>query len=468
MNNTQKTSNTVASSLDRIQKSLDNWVVKNEQSGLYKLDREVFTDQDLFTLEMKYIFERNWVFLAHESQVANPHDFLSSTIGRHSVLLTRNRKGELGCFINACAHRGTRVCREKSGNRKNFTCPFHGWTYNSAGDLLDVTDEASGGYAPDFDRKDYGLERVARLESYRGFIFASLSPDVEPLEDYLAGSKTFIDLMVDQSVENEMEVLKGATRYTYDGNWKLQVENGLDGYHVGTVHGNYVMTVTRRLAGQSANETKTFDFDKGDETVGGFFAFDHGHAVMWVDYPNAQDRPNFESLDRFKEELGEERAKWMSGRLRNTMIYPNLFLMDQTSTQIRIIKPISVDKTEVITYCVAPKGESSVARAIRIRQYEDFFNASGMATPDDLSEFNNCQVGFGAGGGRFNDMSRGATRWVKGVSEQGAELGVDAILSGKDVADEGIYVAIHDEWADRMKAAVAEEIANLEASSDDK
>ena len=76
---------------------------------------------------------------------------------------------------------------------------------------------------------------------------------------------------------------------------------------------------------------------------------------------------------------------------RNLCLYPNVYLMDQFSSQIRHFRPISVDKTEVTIYCIAPKGESAEARTARIRQYEDFFNASGMATPDDLEEFRSCQ-----------------------------------------------------------------------------
>ena len=95
---------------------------------------------------------------------------------------------------------------------------------------------------------------------------------------------------------------------------------------------------------------------------------------------------------------------------RNLCLYPNVYLMDQFSSQIRVARPISVNKTEITIYCIAPKGESAEARAKRIRQYEDFFNVSGMATPDDLEEFRSCQTGYGAGTG-WNDMSRGATHW---------------------------------------------------------
>lgn len=451
-------------SLDHIRQGLETWLTKDDVEGRYAVDREVFTDPVLFELEMKHIFEGNWVYLAHESQIAKPHDFLTTHIGRQPVLLTRNRAGEVKCFINACSHRGARLCREKSGNRKNFSCPFHGWTYSSGGDLLDVTDESGGAYPPSFDRSELGLNPVARLSSYRGFIFASLNPDVQSLEDYLAGAKTFIDLMVDQSPDGGLEVLRGATRYTYRGNWKLQTENGLDGYHIGSVHANYFMTVARRVKGESTNDTKAFDFGTWNQLEGGSFSFDNGHAVLWNDYANYQDRPNFERVDDFRNRYGDLGAKWMNGRIRNLLLSPNVFLMDQTSTQIRIIRPIAVDETEVITYCIAPVGESAKARALRIRQYEDFFNASGMATPDDLTEFNNCQIGFGRGPGRVNDMSRGATRWIEGVSDAGAAINVDAVRSATMVADEGLYVAIHEDWVERMRAALAQEIQELEAA----
>ena len=452
--------------LQALRGRLQSWLAKDETRGVYQVDRAAFTDPEMFELEVKYVFERNWVFVAHESQVAKPNDFITTKIGRVPVLITRDKAGNLRGMINACAHRGARVCREKAGNKKNFMCPFHGWTYSSAGDLLDVTEEAAGGYAPGFDKADFGLPQIARLESYRGFIFASLSDDVLPLEDYLAGSKTFIDLLVDQSQTGELEVIPGATRYRYRGNWKMQVENGLDGYHVSTVHANYFMTVQRRVLGESKNDTKAIDFANFDRQDGGSFSFKNGHTVLWADYANFRDRPNFQWIDWLTANHGEEKVLWMNKRIRNLQLFPNVFLMDQTSSQIRIIHPISVDETEVTTYCIAPVGESAEARALRIRQYEDFFNASGMATPDDLTEFNNCQIAFAAGEGRVNDMSRGAPRWEKGAGRFGAGLDVDAVLSSPAVADEGLYVAIHDEWVNRMNSAIDRESAELMAFGD--
>ena len=115
--------------------------------------------------------------------------------------------------------------------------------------------------------------------------------------------------------------------------------------------------------------------------------------------------------------FGQASADWMVQRSRNLCLYPNLYLMDQFSSQIRTYRPIAVDKTEVTIYCIAPKGESAETRAHRIRQYEDFFNASGMATPDDLEESRSCQINYGGSAAAWNDLSRGAEHWVQGADE---------------------------------------------------
>ena len=135
--------------------------------------------------------------------------------------------------------------------------------------------------------------------------------------------------------------------------------------------------------------------------------------------------------------------------------------MDQFSSQIRVFRPISVDKTEVTIYCIAPKGEDQVSRSLRIRQYEDFFNASGMATPDDTEEFRATQRGYaGAAHAKWNDICRGATQWIEGPDEDAKALGINPIMSGARTEDEGLFVIQHTQWAERMAAAVAKEREN--------
>jgi benzoate/toluate 1,2-dioxygenase subunit alpha len=147
----------------------------------------------------------------------------------------------------------------------------------------------------------------------------------------------------------------------------------------------------------------------------------------------------------------------MVQRSRNLCLYPNVYLMDQFSSQIRTYRPLAVDKTEVTIYCIAPKGEAPEARARRIRQYEDFFNASGMATPDDLEEFRACQMSYQARGARWNDMSRGAQHWIPGADDAAEAIGLKPLLSGARTEDEGLFVVQHKYWQETMQRALAAE-----------
>ncbi|MFG1291041.1 benzoate 1,2-dioxygenase large subunit [Xanthobacter versatilis] len=438
---------------------LEGAVVEDPAKGLYRCRRDIFTDPDLFELEMTHIFEGNWIYLAHESQIPNPNDYFTTFIGRQPIVITRDRKGELHALVNACSHRGAMLCRHKRGNRATYTCPFHGWTFSNAGKLLKTKEADGAGYPESFNTNgSHDLTKVARFENYRGFLFGSLKEDVLPLTEHLGEAAKIIDMIVDQSPEG-LEVLRGSSTYVYDGNWKVQAENGADGYHVTSVHWNYAATVNQRKAAAAAeagkDDVRAMDAGSWAKQGGGFYSFDNGHLLLWSRWANPEDRPLYDRRAELAEKFGEAMADWMISRSRNLCLYPNVYLMDQFSSQIRTFRPISVDQTEVTIYCIAPKGESAEARAHRIRQYEDFFNASGMATPDDLEEFRSCQMGFMATSAPWNDLSRGATHWIEGADEGAAAIGLKPLLSGAKTEDEGLFVVQHRYWKDTLARAVA-------------
>ncbi|MES2869024.1 MAG: benzoate 1,2-dioxygenase large subunit [Pseudomonadota bacterium] len=435
---------------------LNAMLEEDKEKGVHRCKREMFTDPRLFELEMTHIFEGNWIYLAHESQIPNINDFLTTTIGRQPIFIARNKAGELNAFLNACSHRGAMLCRHKTGNRASYTCPFHGWTFNNSGKLLKVKDPSEAGYPEGFNCEgSHDLTKVARFESYRGFLFGSLNPDVTSLAEHLGESSKIIDMIVDQSPEG-LEVLRGSSSYIYEGNWKLAAENGADGYHVSSVHWNYAATQNQRTLREAGEEIKTMSAGSWAKSGGGFYSFDNGHLLLWTRWANPEDRPAYERRDELARDFGKPRADWMIENSRNLCLYPNVYLMDQFSSQIRIARPISVNKTEITIYCIAPKGESGDARTKRIRQYEDFFNVSGMATPDDLEEFRSCQTGYGAGRG-WNDMSRGATHWVEGADEAAKEIDLKPLLSGVRTEDEGLFVLQHKYWQEMMLKADAAE-----------
>ena len=446
---------------DKVLERLEASVEEDPKTGNFRCRRDIFTDPELFELEMKHIWEGNWIYLAHESQIPNKNDYFTTYIGRQPIVISRDRNGVLNAFINACSHRGAMICRHKRGNKATYTCPFHGWTFNNTGKLLKAKDPEGAGYPENFNKGgSHDLTKVARFESYRGFLFGSLNADVVPLAGHLGESAKIIDLIVDQSPEG-LEVLRGNSSYIYDGNWKLQTENGADGYHVSSVHWNYAATTNQRKAAAAAAEgeddIRAMDAATWAKQGGGFYSFENGHLLLWTNWSNPEDRPNFERREELAEKFGQARADWMIQRSRNLCLYPNVYLMDQFSSQIRMYRPISVDKTEVTIYCIAPKGESAEARTHRIRQYEDFFNASGMATPDDLEEFRSCQIGYMAGNAKWNDLSRGATHWIDGPDAGADAIGLKPLLSGAKTEDEGLFVVQHKYWKDCLVRAITKE-----------
>ncbi|WP_223448390.1 MULTISPECIES: anthranilate 1,2-dioxygenase large subunit [Pseudomonas] len=443
---------TTARSVEQWKNYIESCLDFRPQDGVYRIARDMFTDPELFDLEMELIFEKNWIYACHESEIANNHDFMTMRAGRQPLIITRDGEGRLNALINACQHRGTTLTRVGKGNQSTFTCPFHAWCYKSDGRLVKV--KAPGEYPEGFDKATRGLKK-ARIESYNGFVFVSLDvAGTDTLEDFLGDAKVFFDMMVAQSPTGQLEVLPGKSAYTYDGNWKLQNENGLDGYHVSTVHYNYVATVQHR---QQVNTEKglsagdTLDYSKlgaGDkETDDGWFAFHNGHSVLFSDMPNPAVRPGYASImPRLVKEHGQGKAEWMMHRLRNLNVYPSMFFLDQISSQLRIIRPLAWNKTEINSFCLGVVGESDADRENRIRQFEDFFNVSGMGTPDDLVEFREAQRGFQARLERWSDISRGEGKWVKGATRNSETIGIAPALTGTEFTHEGLYVNQHANW----------------------
>lgn len=437
--------------------TLDNALVDDPEAGVFRCRRDVFTDPDLFELEMKHLFEKGWVYLAHESQIPQVNDYFTTWAGRTPVVITRDKTGVLGAFVNACAHRGATLCRRKHGNKGSFTCPFHGWTFSNNGKLLKVKDGKTGDYPEAFNTQgSHDLIRLGRFESYRGFLFGSLSAEGPSLAEHLGATSTIIDQMVDAAPDG-LEVLRGNSSYIYNGNWKLQMENGADGYHVSSVHWNYSATMGHRSYDEAG--TRAVDPDGWSKSVGGVYAFENGHILLWTQLLNPEVRPVYAHREALAERVGQERADFIVNQTRNLALYPNVYLMDQFSTQIRVVRPISVNETEVTIYCFAPKGESAAERTLRIRQYEDFFNVSGMGTPDDLEEFRACQSAYEGAGDLWNDLSRGARRWIAGPDANAAAMGLKPILSGERSEDEGLFVRQHEFWAETMRKAIKEEPA---------
>lgn len=441
-----------------------NLIDDRPQDGLFRVHRRVFTDPEIFELEMKYIFEAGWVFLGLTSQLPNRNDFFTTTIGRHPVLVTRNAAGEIGAFVNSCPHKGARICQHEKGNAKLHVCPYHSWSFDSAGKNRAIKGKAAGAYSEAFDDSGHDLRPVGAFGEYRGLLFGSMSADVPPLEAYLGDARPLIDLIVDQSPEG-MELVPGAVGFTFDANWKLQLENCSDQYHFSSVHPSYLRILERRTEKEYEGSTRNMwdakkmaaEVEPGVPT-GGTYNFHQGHVMNWRMPDTPEALPLYERHDDLAEQFGEGKRDWMFYS-RNLTLFPNVQFAENASSQLRIIRPISVNRTEMRTFCMAPIGESAEARRRRIRQYEDFFNPSGLATPDDAVVYEACQEGYQSEAEPWlQGYSRGMCASKAGPDQFADMIGLkpaSSVAADRFLSDETIFHAYYRAWRARMTSGGA-------------
>jgi benzoate/toluate 1,2-dioxygenase subunit alpha len=424
--------------------------------GVFRIHRAIFDDPDIFAREMARIFEGGWVFLGLADQAPGPHDFFTTWAGRVPVLVQRDGAGTLAAFVNSCPHKGSMLAQTPCGSTKLHVCPYHSWTFDSSGRNKGIKWRGAGGYAKPFENADHGLARLPAFGEYRGFLFGSVAPDVPPLAEHLGEVNKLLDLLADQS-EDGVELVPGAVTFTFDANWKLQLENCADAYHFTSAHPSYIRILERQKAEADAARSGMAGMTHWREDAageqGGSFSFAGGHVLNWGIAAPSPAVPLFEASEALAARLGEATRDWMFN-MRNLTIFPNVQIAENASSQLRVIRPISAGRTEMRTWCIAPKGEGAAARTQRIRQYEDFFNPSGMATPDDTVSYENCQRGFGAkvdpwlqGHARGMTASRmGGNRWSDMIGLQ-PEANV---LGTAQLCDETLFRAYYREWARRM------------------
>lgn len=160
--------------------------------------------------------------------------------------MSRGKNPNISVFFNRCAHRGTAVCPVERGNTKYFVCPYHGWPYDLNGLLSGAP--YPGAYGQDFKKKDHGLSRPIRCDSYRGFIFVSLSPERPSLDEHLGMAKKLIDRSYDLSPQGEIQLSADWLKHRYHSNWKVIPENDTDGYHLGITHRGFLRVAGTQYA----------------------------------------------------------------------------------------------------------------------------------------------------------------------------------------------------------------------------
>jgi phenylpropionate dioxygenase-like ring-hydroxylating dioxygenase large terminal subunit len=391
-------------------------VVDDRSRGLFRVHRSAMTSEQVFADERARIFQKCWLYVGHESEVAKPGDYVRRTIGGRPVIFLRDSSGKVRVHFNSCTHRGATLCREDSGNARVFQCFYHAWSFDTSGRLL-VTPGADA-YAPAFDKADYGLRGPVRVEEYRGLYFLNHDEHAVDLPTYLGNTLEYLDLVLDQADEG-MRIVGGAHRYSVAANWKLMVENSIDGYHAPTVHATYIDFVKDSGGGQNPAALGT----------GGGIDLGNGHAMLesqaawarpiayWEPFFGDDAREEIEAKRaRLIDRYGASRGQRMAETFRNLLIFPNLVINDVAAITFRRIEPVAPDRVSLEAWAVAPTEEleGSAALQRRLDSFLTFLGPGGFASPDDVEALESCQQGFAAQPDvQWSDISRGMTRVPK-------------------------------------------------------
>jgi p-cumate 2,3-dioxygenase alpha subunit len=377
--------------------------VLNDPARLdFRVHRAAMVDAAVLEREMRRIFDVCWIYVGHASEVREPGDFVTRTLCGRPVILCRDSGGRLRVFLNVCRHRGAVVCRERQGNAKGYRCFYHGWSYDRDGCLDGVPGASS--YPPSFDRREFGLASPPHVGQYRGFVFLSFNQGAAPLEDYLAGAKEYLDLVVDQSPTGEMEVIRGTQEYSIRANWKLLVENSFDDYHLMSTHKTWLDYMKRSgVAIPKPPKGHVMPAHGVGKALG------NGHAVIdnenfrgrpvakWIALYGEDAKPEIERIRaELEARLGPERARRVADTNRNLVVFPNLVVNDGSSVTIRTFHPAAPDRMDVTAWALGPTGESAKARAIRLDSFLTFYGPGGFATPDDVEALESVQKGLAA------------------------------------------------------------------------
>ena len=404
-----------------------------------RVRREVYVDPEIFELEMQRIHERNWIYCGHQSQVPKPGDYYTVQIGRQPMLMVRGSDGKVHVLYNRCPHRGNMMCGDRNGNAGEFfRCSYHAWTFHHDGRLRTIPMMESGysGTRWGPDNPDCSMKKAARVESYRGFVFASLAADGPGLVEFLGESRIAFDDMCDRAPEGEVEIVPTCFRVIQRSNWKIFLENQLDALHPSVTHqstgraAREVEQMIEKNNGQaplsyhmlSAFSTVTIDKWDAFQTLN----YPYGHCIL-TGYmglrPKDPDTLAYEAV--MQKAYGRKRMEEILGvNIHHVLIYPGLSVQSPLQ-QLRAVRPLGVDRTLTEIWHFRLKGAPEAIYRRSLAYYNLVNSPSTLVNADDLENFWKCQQGLASQGGDWVSFGRHFGRDLEkpDVTETGPNMG---------------------------------------------
>lgn len=346
-----------------------------------RVSRRVFGDETLYKEELRRVFHKSWLYLAHESEIPNVGDYVSATMGETPVIVTRGKGNKVHALLNACRHRGVAVCRANRGNTRAFVCPYHAWTYGIDGRFMGAPFRKEA-YPDDFDNKDWGLVPVAKVASYCGLIFGTFDEEAESLDDHLGDMRYYLDVTFDRRAGG-VEILGPPQKWILESNWKLPAENQVgDNYHAGHLHGTFV---SQPAYDEILDIAQNVCPKRGHGL--GLRIMPEGTAPTSM-FPGCEGIPGASPVVReyyeqvyaeTQERLGELRARM---RPLSHTVFPNFSLLHPTYT-VRVSHPRGSHRAEIWSWAYADKDAPDEVKDQIRKGYMLTFGPSGTLEKED-------------------------------------------------------------------------------------
>jgi nitrite reductase/ring-hydroxylating ferredoxin subunit len=366
-------------------------IVRPEQGDV---SRRIFVDPEIYELELERVFRRTWLFLGHESEVAEPGDYVTRDLAGEPVVIARGDDGEIRAFLNTCRHRGMRICRTDMDNASFFRCPYHGWSYRNTGELVGVPAERAAYGAAGLDKSGLGLLAVTKLASYRGLLFGTWNPDAPALESFLGDVRFYLDLLFGRS-DGGMEVLGAPQRWEVAANWKFGSDNFAgDNYHTLTTHSHAV-------------DLGILPPDPTFAMHGHLVVTDRAHCIGLVGPPPGIPLPPYLGLpEEMFPEIERNLEPSQAGILRGSNfihgnLFPNLSLLNVMLGRdlkhpptpfltLRIWEPTGPTTMRVSSWFLVEKTAPPSYRQASYETYVRTFGPSGTFEQDDMENWVEC------------------------------------------------------------------------------
>lgn len=444
--------------LDEIAASELAGMAEDLRKGL--VPAKIFGSQEIYDLELRQIFAKSWVFVGHESEIPNPGDFVTRTIGEDPFIFVRDKNHKIQVLLNSCRHRGTQVCRVQAGNVESFSCPFHGWEYDTTGALKAVPARKQGYASLNFD--DWGLFKAPHVANYHGLVFANLDKNAVTFEEYIGAFSWYLDIHLCLT-EGGMEILGEPHRWVADANWKQGAEGFCgDSSHTQMTHRSAleIGVVNNIAAGAPRTDTGLHIHDCDGSAVS--IRQLPGEKPFFL-YP-AEVQKHFRQgkLNKHQFELAERSL------LQNGTIFPNfsflhIGLSDSPKRDpaafltLRVWQPRGPRRMEIWNWILAPKEASPEYKRRAYQVGMSSFSPSGSFEQDDMSVWSGVARSASTVFAELNDVRY---NYQMGLGDMSASSPLQHWV-GPGIADtsnagEGGLRTFHKTWYERMSGKTLE------------